>query len=84
MIDVRKAKTNVVAAAVGTISIAVIAVWQFRLFVMYQGSQGVADMSGGTQHLWQALGAGLMACVVGVYVFSVFVRYDEGNEMPII
>ena len=83
MNNIRKSKANVLAAAC-TSSIAVIAVWQFRLFVMSQGAQGVADMSGGTHHLWWAVGAGLAACAAGFHVFSVLVRYDEGNEMSII
>ena len=83
MINIRKSKANVLAAAC-TISIAVIAVWQFRLFVISQGAQGVADMSGVTHHLWWAVGAGLLACVASFYVFSVLVRYDKSNEMTII
>jgi len=83
VINIRKSKANVLAAAC-TISIAVIAIWQFRLFVISQEAQGVADMSGVTHHLWWAVGPGLAACVAGFYVFSVLVRYDEGNEKTII
>ena len=84
MINIRKNRTNVVAAAISTVSIAAIAVWQFRLFVTYQGARGLADMSGGTHHLWWAVGAGLVACMASVYVFSIYARYDKGSEMPII
>jgi hypothetical protein len=84
MINIRKSNANVLAAAVSTISIAAIAVWQFRLFVIYQGAQGIADTTGGTHHLWWAIGAGLAACIVSFYVFSALVRYDKSNEMNII
>ena len=84
MINIRKIKANVLAAAAVTISIAVIAVWQFRLFVTHQGPQGIADASGGAHHLWWAVGAGLVACVASFYVFSVLARYDEGGEMTIV
>jgi glycerol-3-phosphate acyltransferase PlsY len=83
MINIRESKANVLAAAC-TISIAVIAIWQFRLFVSFQGAQGVADMSGATHHLWWAASAGIVACVASFYLFSVLVRYDEGQEMTII
>lgn len=83
MINIRKSKANVLAATAVTVSIAAMAVWQFRLFVISQGPQGAADMSGGAGHLWWAVGAGLVACVASFYVFSVLVRYDEGSEMTI-
>jgi cytosine/uracil/thiamine/allantoin permease len=82
--SIRKSKLNVWAAAAVTISIATMAVWQFRLFVIAQGSQGIADMSGGAHHLWWAVGAGLVACVASFYVFSVLVQYDQGDETSII
>ena len=79
MIDIRKSKANVLAAAC-VISIPVIAVWQFRLFIISQGAQGIADVSGVANHLWWAVGAGLAACVAGFYLFSVLVRYDAFNS----
>jgi hypothetical protein len=84
VINIGEIKANVLATAAVTVSIAVIAVWQFRLFVTYEGPQGLADMSGGTHHLWWAVGAGLAACVASFYVFSALARHDEGNGMTII
>jgi hypothetical protein len=80
---IRKSRTKVLAAAISIISIAAIAIWQFRLFVTHTGPQGVFDAQGGTHHLWWAVGAGLVACVAGFLVLSVFVRYDKGDEMHV-
>ncbi len=41
------------------------------------------DVQGGTYHLWLAIVAGLIACIASFLVFSVFLRYDENNEMHI-
>jgi hypothetical protein len=80
---IRKSLTNVLAAVVGVIAIAAIAVWQFYLFVTFRTSQGVMDLQGGTIHLWLAIGAAMLACLAGFLVFSVFLRYDKNNELHI-
>ncbi len=81
--NIRKSPTNVLASVVGLISIAAIAIWHFYLFVTFKGSQGTVDVQGGTHHLWWAIGAALIACLAGFLGFSVFVRYDEANEIHI-
>ena len=80
MINIRKSKTNVLAAAVA-VSIATLAVWQFSLLVMSRGSHGIGDASIGTHHLWWAAGAELMACVVSFYVISALARHDKGSGL---
>jgi hypothetical protein len=58
-------------------------VWQFYHFVTFEGSQGLVDVQGGTHHLWWSIGAAVLACIAGFFVFSFFVRYDKANEMHI-
>jgi len=82
-VNIRKSPTNVLAAGITLASIAAIALWQFYLFATYKNPQGLVDVQGGTHHLWWAIGAGVIACLAGVFVFSVFVRYDADNEMHI-
>lgn len=80
---IRKSLTNVLGAVIGVLLMAAIAVWQFYSFVTFTNSQGSIDVQGGTHHLWWAIGMGLVACIAGFYVFSVFLRYDKTNEMHI-
>jgi hypothetical protein len=82
-VNIRKSLTNVLAAVIGVVAIAAIAIWQFYLFVTFKDSLGLVDVQGGTHHLWWAVGAALIACLAGFLMFSVFVRYDEANEMHI-
>jgi uncharacterized membrane protein len=81
--NVSKSQINVSAAVVGLMSMTVIAVWPFYHFVTFKGSQGLVDVQGGTHHLWWSIGAALLACLAGFFVFSFFVRYDKSNEMHI-
>jgi uncharacterized membrane protein len=81
--NVSKSLTNVSVAIIGLMSMAVIAVWQFYHFVTFEGSPGLVDVQGGTHHLWWSIGATLLACLAGFFVFSFFVRYDKANEMHI-
>jgi hypothetical protein len=82
-VNIRKSSTNLYAAVIALTAIAAIAIWQFYLFATFRNPQGLVDVQGGTHHLWWAIGAGLIACLAGVFVFSVFFRYDENNEMHI-
>ncbi len=81
--NISKSRTNVLAAVIGLMSIAAIAIWQFYLFVTFRNAQGLFDAQGGTNHLWWAIGAALIACIGGFFAFSVLVRYDKANEMHI-
>ena len=83
MSRIKKSMTNGwIATAVITV-IAVIAVWQFYLFATFKNSQGVLDASGGTIHLWLAIGAAVVACVLGFLAFSVSVSHNEADDMHI-
>ncbi len=79
----RKSRGSVIASIGGVTLIAALAVWQFVQFVTFKNTVGVADVQGGSLHLWVAIGAALFACVAGFFVFSVFLRYDRDDEMHI-
>lgn len=80
---IRKSLTNVLLAVTGVIALAALGVWQFYLFATLKTSQGALDFQGGAIHLLLAIGAVFVACLAGFLVFSVFLRYDKGNEMYI-
>ena len=81
--SIRKSLPNVLAAVIGVMLIAAVAGWQFYLFVTFRNSTGLVDVQGGTIHLWLAIGASLVACVAGFFVFSVFLRYDKNENLHI-
>ena len=83
MNDIKKSGINVMAMAVGTTALALIAIWQFYRFATFKDAQGFGDPQGGTHHFWWGLGAALLACIIGFFVFSVFLRYDKDNELHI-
>jgi uncharacterized membrane protein len=74
---VRKSLGNVLLSIGGVVLVAALGVWQFYVFVTFPDAQG------GAIHLWLAIGATLVACIAGFFVFSVFLRYDRDDEMHI-
>ncbi len=83
MSQIRKSGANILAMMIGVAALAAMAVWQFYLFATFKDSEGALDVQGGTHHFWWGLGAALLACVIGFFVFSVFLRYDKKNELHI-
>ena len=83
MTNIRKSGTNVLAMVVGVLALAAVAIWQFYSFATFKSSQGIGDPQGGAHHFWWGLGAALFACIIGFFVFSVFLRYDKDNELHI-
>jgi hypothetical protein len=83
MSGIRKSGANILAMMIGVAALAAMAVWQFYLFAKFKDSQGALDVQGGGRHFWWGLGASLLACVIGFFVFSVFLRYDKKNELHI-
>ena len=79
----RKNRTNILPMVIGMAALAAMAVWQFYLFATFRDAQGVVDVQGGGHHFWWGLGASLLACVIGFFVFSAFLRYDKKNELHI-
>ena len=60
---------------------AVIATWQFYLFVAFKDSQGVLEAQGGTLHLWLAIGAAVMTCLCAFA--GIFRRINKAEELHI-
>jgi Kef-type K+ transport system membrane component KefB len=79
----RKSRKNLASAIIAVMSVAFIAVWQFYLFVTFKNTNGGLDAQGGIEHLWWAIGLGLLACATAFLFFSVFLRYDRNDEMHI-
>ena len=80
---VRKSMRGVVVALIGVTALAIVAVWQFYLFVNFTGANGIVDAQGGRAHLWVAIIAAVLACLASFFVFSVFLRYDRDDEIHI-
>jgi hypothetical protein len=60
---------------------AVIAVWQFYLFVVFRDAGGSLDVQGGGSHLWYAIGAAVLTCVC--VCFAIFRRINQHEELHI-
>ena len=73
----KKNLMNVAGSIIGMVAAAALGVWQFYLFVSFEGTQG------GTSHLWWAIAMALVACAAGFAVFSVFVRHDTDDDLHI-
>jgi hypothetical protein len=84
MSSIKKNMMNGLLATAGVAVVALIAIWQFYLFVTFKNARGVADPNGGgSYHLWLAIAAALVACIAGFIVFSISVGYNKDNEMHI-
>lgn len=60
---------------------AMIAVWQFYVFVGFRDAQGSLDVQGGGPHLWLAIGVAGVACAC---VFAgIFRRINKTEEFHI-
>ena len=81
--DQKKSATKTLIAVLGLAVLGAVAAWQFYLFAVFKNADGVVDIQGGTVHLWLAIGAALVVCVAGFFLFSRFLRYDQGNEIHI-
>ena len=83
MSRLKKSRANILAMVICLLALVAMAIWQFILFATFTDSQGFRDPQGGTPHFWWGLGATLLACVIGFFVFSAFVRYDKDTELHI-
>lgn len=72
-----------IVVLIGLAILAAIANWQFYLFAVFRGADGIVDVQGGRIHLWVAIGVGLITCVGAFFLISSFRRYDRRNEMHI-
>jgi hypothetical protein len=78
----RRNKRNGLVAVTAVTLPAVIALWQFYAFVTFK-TAGAIDLQGGRQHLWWAIGFGLIAFIAAFFFASAFLRYDKSEELHI-
>ena len=74
---IRKSLTSVLSAVIAMMAIAAVAIRQFYLFISLRSANDGVGMQGGLHHLWLGVGAALIACIVGLLLFSVFLRHDR-------
>ena len=60
---------------------AVVAVWQFYVFVGFRDARGSLDVQGGGLHLWLAIGAAGVACAC--VCAGIFRRVNRTEEFHI-
>lgn len=83
MSQIKKSPLTMIASVGVVALLAAVAAWQFYLFASFRDARGISDAQNATGHLWVAICTALVACVAGIFVFSMFVRYDRANEMHI-
>ena len=74
---------NTLIAVIGLAALGAFAALQFYSFAAFKNAEGVVDVQGGTVHLWLAIGATLVVCITGFFLFSGYLRYDKRNEIQI-
>jgi hypothetical protein len=71
-----KSMKDIVSILVAVVA-GIFAIYQFYLFATFKTPQGVTDMQGGTNHLWMAIGAAVLAVIAGIFYFSGHVNKEE-------
>lgn len=71
---INKRLMRIAVAVVGTFVMAMIASRQLYLFSVFRDTSGILDPQGGAHHLWLAIGAALIACMVGGLMFLFMLR----------
>jgi hypothetical protein len=84
MNDFRKNSTKMIGAILGIMALAVLAVWQFYLFVTFKDQNGAIATQGGTSHLWWAIGMALLSCVASFVVFSAGAQHHREDDLHVI
>lgn len=72
--------TQIALWGVGAVA-AIVAAWQFYLFVVYRDAQGALDVQGGGTNLWLAIGAAAVACAC--VCLAIFRRINHTEEYHI-
>ena len=81
--DQRNISTKFVIAVISLATFVAISAWQFYVFAIFKSANGAVDLQGGAVHLWLAVGAALIACVIAFLLFSRLLRYDNRSELHI-
>jgi hypothetical protein len=77
---IKQRRAKFLAAVVAVFVLAIVASRQFYLFVVFRNAQRLLDTPGGEYHLWLAIGATLMACIAGLFMFLFFLRYGDKKD----
>ncbi len=64
-----KSTTDILLWVVGLLAFA-LGLWQLMLFLGAKDARGVPDMWAGTNHLWTAIAAAVVACVCVAWAFA--------------
>jgi uncharacterized membrane protein len=67
---------STLALLVGVVAL-IVALYEFYQFVMYQKPQGGFDPQGGTNYLWMAIAATVVAFICGLVFFVRRVNKEE-------
>lgn len=62
---------------------ALVALWQFYLFVQFKNAAGQFEPQGGTHILWLAIGATFIACAAAAYLFFSAVNHEKEDVIHI-
>ena len=57
------------SVAVGLLA-ALVAIWQFLIFITFKDARGLPDMMAGVNHLWLAIGAAVVACACAILFYT--------------
>jgi hypothetical protein len=80
---IKHRQTKFVASVVSVIVMAIVASWQFSLFVMFSNPQGHLEPQGGRYHLWLAVSAAVMASIAGISMFFLFCYDAKENDIRV-
>ena len=65
------------------ISITAVAAWQFYEYATFKHDNGLINLEGGVIHLLLALLLAFLACGLGFFMASRFLRYDVDDQLHI-
>ena len=78
----KNSKTTFISIAV-LISLVSLASWQFYKYATFRHDNGLLNIEGGGSHLVWALLLALIACGLGFFIASRFLRYEVDDELHI-
>lgn len=79
----KKNLTKFSSSVAAVMLMALVASRQFYLFVSFKNAQGMLATQSGSYHLWLAVGAVLIACIAGFFMFSISLRHERDDFVHI-